>query len=90
MQVEFVKSKKDVVLAHPLILDSFKSGSRKAQIQNTYEEYIAGRIKLSRYRRIVKRNLFLEGITFDTPSTIKYLETKVRHGRYMEINKEEE
>ena len=88
--MDIVKSKKDVILAHPLILDDFISNNKKAKLQDAYDKYINGEITLAHYRRIVTRNLFLEGITHDKTSKDKYLETVVRHARYLEINKEEE
>jgi len=90
VQVDIVKSKKDVILAHPLILDDFISDSKKAKIQDAYDKYINNEITIASYRRTVTRNLFLEGVTHDRVSSVKYLETVVRHGRYLEINKEEE
>lgn len=85
-----MKSKKDVILSHPLILNSFISNNKRAKIQDAYDKYMNDEITLGYYRRTVTRNLFLEGITHDRASKDKYLETVVRHARYLEVNKEEE
>jgi hypothetical protein len=88
--VEPVKSKSDAIIAHPLIIQDFLTESKKAKVQEAYNNYINGTYTLARYRRTVTRNLFLEGITHDSASSRKYLETVVRHARYLETNKDEE
>lgn len=85
-----MKSKKDIILAHPLILSDLLTNSKKAKLQDTYDKYMNGEVALGHYKRTVTRILFLEGLTHDRASKDKYLETVIRHARYLEINKEEE
>ena len=90
MPVDIVKSKKDVELAHPIILESFLSVGAKSKLQETYDKYISGAVSISFYRKVAVRYLFMEGIISSRWDGNNYIQTAVRQGRYLEINKDEE
>ena len=90
MQVDIVKSKKDVELAHPIILESFLTVGAKAKLQEAHDKYMKDAVSISFYRKTAVRYLFMEGLIKNRNDGSDFIRTAVRQGRYLEINKDEE